>query len=116
MISDEPWLLQEQFDEIARRNRSIPAPYLDRIREAGSYLSRQSASLVTPPPLPNPLTSRESSLLRLVVDGRANKEIARLLGISENTVESHLRRINQKLNTHNRTQAIARAREIGLLH
>lgn len=116
VISDEPWLLHEPLEELKRRVRIIPADYLDRQKEAGDRLLRDNANMVATNVICNPLTTRESGLLRLVVDGRSNKEIARLLDISENTVETHLRRINQKLDTHNRTQAIARARELGLLH
>jgi LuxR family maltose regulon positive regulatory protein len=38
-----------------------------------------------------------------------------LLFVTENTIETHLRRINGKLGTGNRTQAVARARELGVL-
>jgi LuxR family maltose regulon positive regulatory protein len=61
------------------------------------------------------LTLRETAILKLVADGMANKEIARLLSISGNTVQTHLRNMYQKLQTTNRTHAVARAREQGLL-
>lgn len=116
VLSDESWLLCEQFEMLSTRIKLISNEYFIRLKTASVRLSQESAKLITVNATSNPLTSRESGLLRLVADGRSNKEIARLLGISENTVETHLRRINQKLNTHTRTQAIARARESGLLH
>jgi len=61
------------------------------------------------------LTLKETAIIRLVADGKSNKEVARLLAITDNTVETHLRRIFQKLETRNRTQAVARARELGVL-
>ncbi|MBN9460876.1 MAG: response regulator transcription factor [Burkholderiales bacterium] len=61
------------------------------------------------------LTRRETTILALVADGKANKEIARTLGISDNTVETHLRRVYQKLDCRTRTQSVAKAREPGLL-
>ncbi|RZL90608.1 MAG: response regulator transcription factor [Variovorax sp.] len=61
------------------------------------------------------LSQRERQVLRLLANGMSNKELSRKLFISENTVESHLRRINGKLGAKNRTQAVTRAREWGLV-
>jgi LuxR family maltose regulon positive regulatory protein len=57
------------------------------------------------------LTGREIQVLRLLWKGGSNKGIARDLFLTENTIETHLRRIYEKLGTHNRTQAAALARE-----
>jgi hypothetical protein len=46
---------------------------------------------------------------------QSNEQVARSLFLTENTVESHLRRINTKLGTRTRMQAIARARDIGAI-
>ena len=62
-----------------------------------------------------PLSSREIQIVRLVAAGQSNKQVARSLFLSENTIESHLRRRNTKLGTSTRTQAIARARDIGAI-
>src|SRR5882762_11564478 len=51
------------------------------------------------------LTKRETSVLRLVAEGLANKEIARRLAISEKTVKAHLNNVFAKLDVHSRTQA-----------
>jgi len=61
------------------------------------------------------LTSRETQILRLVWKGHSNKAIARDLFLAENTIETHLRRINEKLGTRKRTQAAALARESGAI-
>jgi len=61
------------------------------------------------------LSQRELQILRIVADGASNKELSRKLFVSENTVESHLRRIYSKLETRNRTQAVSKARERGIL-
>ena len=61
------------------------------------------------------LSSREAQILRLVWKGSSNKAIARDLFLTENTVETHLRRIFGKLGTRNRTQAAALAREAGAI-
>ncbi|MFZ6773900.1 response regulator transcription factor [Undibacterium sp. SXout7W] len=61
------------------------------------------------------LSPRELQILRLVVEGSSNKELSRKLFVSENTVETHLRRIYLKLSTKNRTQAVSKAREKGII-
>lgn len=61
-----------------------------------------------------PLTERETEVLQLVAQGKANKEIARLLDIGENTVKTHVRRILVKLNMQSRTQAAIFALQSGM--
>lgn len=61
------------------------------------------------------LSARELDVLRLVAEGRANKEIAASLGIGEGTVKSHLANLLSKLDAHSRTEAVARARQRGYL-
>jgi len=60
------------------------------------------------------LTERETSVLRLVAEGLANKEIARRLGISEKTVKAHLNNVFAKLDVHSRTQAALQAIRSGI--
>ncbi len=56
--------------------------------------------------LQDPLTPRESQVLKLTVEGKRNKEIAKTLCIAKHTVESHLRRIFTKLGVSSRVEAI----------
>jgi len=63
---------------------------------------------------PEPLSDREREVLRLIAAGLANKQIARRLDVSLNTVKTHARNIYGKLAVASRTQAAARARELGL--
>ena len=65
--------------------------------------------------LVEPLTEREIELLRLLAEGLSNDEISRRLFISLNTTKWHLKSIFGKLAAGNRTQAVARAREIGII-
>ena len=65
--------------------------------------------------LPDPLSSREQDVLLMLSSRLSNTEIAQKLFISKDTVKSHLKNINIKLNTSNRIQAVERARELGLL-
>jgi LuxR family maltose regulon positive regulatory protein len=62
-----------------------------------------------------PLSEREVEVLRLIADGLTNREIASQLYLSLNTVKGHTRNIYGKLGVHSRTQAVARARALGLL-
>lgn len=61
------------------------------------------------------LSSREREVLRLVVDGASNDEIGARLGISSRTVESHLRRLFERLAVASRTELAARALREGWL-
>jgi LuxR family maltose regulon positive regulatory protein len=65
--------------------------------------------------LVEPLTPRELEILRLIAEGRSNQEIAHQLVVAEETVKSHTKAIHSKLGVQRRTQAVARARELGLL-
>lgn len=67
-----------------------------------------------PGPLVEPLSARELEVLQLIAQGRSNREIALQLVLSLNTVKGYTRSIYQKLDVHSRTQAIAKARELGL--
>jgi DNA-binding NarL/FixJ family response regulator len=61
------------------------------------------------------LSERERGVLRLVVDGASNDEIGARLGISSRTVESHLRRLFERLSVASRTELAARALREGWL-
>jgi DNA-binding NarL/FixJ family response regulator len=61
------------------------------------------------------ITEREREVLQLLADGRSNKEIAARLGLSPNTVKTHVARLFEKLKVARRTEAILLARELGLV-
>ena len=61
------------------------------------------------------LTTRETELLALIAQGMSNKEIAEKVFVSENTVKKHLANIYRKLDVSRRTQAVSKAREMGIL-
>jgi LuxR family maltose regulon positive regulatory protein len=63
----------------------------------------------------SPLSRREAELLGLIAAGRSNKEIAAELYISIGTVKRHTVNIFNKLDVKNRTEAVAKARKLGLL-
>ncbi|MET0845718.1 MAG: LuxR C-terminal-related transcriptional regulator [Pseudomonas sp.] len=63
----------------------------------------------------NPLSQRESEVLKLIAMGNSNQQIAEQLFISLHTVKTHARRIHGKLGVERRTQAVAKAKRLGLL-
>ncbi len=67
------------------------------------------------PPLIEPLTPREREILQLIEQGLSNEEIAKRLFLSLSTIKGHNQNIFAKLSVRRRTEAIARARTLGLL-
>ena len=63
----------------------------------------------------NPLSQREVEVLKLIALGNSNQQIAEQLFISLHTVKTHARRIHGKLGVERRTQAVAKAKSVGLL-
>lgn len=61
------------------------------------------------------LSIRERAVLRFIADGHCRKEIADALGVSINTVHSHVKRVYRKLQVTGRNDAIHRARQLGIL-
>jgi len=63
----------------------------------------------------DPLSAREIAVLRLVAEGKANKEVAHLLSLSEETVKAHLKNIFAKLDVGDRTHAVTIAVRRGIM-
>jgi DNA-binding NarL/FixJ family response regulator len=61
------------------------------------------------------ISERELQVLQLLAAGRSNKEIANQLDVSPNTVKTHVAKLFDKLQVQRRTEAIARARELGMV-
>ena len=75
-------------------------------------LLRSVAAVSTPP---SDLTDREREVVRLMAGGYSNKEIAHALGTAEGTVKNHVSNILSKLGVRDRTRAVLKALESGLL-
>jgi LuxR family maltose regulon positive regulatory protein len=99
---------------------AVPREYLARLAEAF-----EQAGLPIRPPvgrggvmvagLVEPLTARELEVLQLLAAGEPNRAIAEALVVTQETVKKHLSHLFDKLGVANRTQAVARARQLGLL-
>jgi DNA-binding NarL/FixJ family response regulator len=62
------------------------------------------------------ISERELEVLKLLAAGQSNKEIARTLDVSPNTVKTHIAKLFEKLEVRRRTEAILRARELGMIN
>lgn len=104
LLVQQPEWLREQLQRFpacpgARRLRALlPEPPAEPAAVAGEVLS-----------------GRELAVLELIAQGLSNQEISERLFISLHTVKSHARHINDKLGVERRTQAVARAKHMGLL-
>jgi LuxR family maltose regulon positive regulatory protein len=61
------------------------------------------------------LSAQEQNIINLIAHGQSNKEIARSLRISPETVKTHVRKIFTKLNVYKRPQAVALAQSLGIV-
>jgi len=87
----------------------------DAMQQAIVSGSKKKTRTANPQPLIEPLTNRELDTLELLGKRLYNKEIARELSVSVETVKTHLQNIFQKLAVGNRREAIDKARKLGLL-
>lgn len=65
--------------------------------------------------LPEPLTDREKTILRLLAGGYSNREISDLLNISDGTVKNHISSVLAKLGVRDRTRAVLKAIDLGFI-
>jgi len=107
--------LLEEFIEVNKHNHS------DAIADTSPLFAKKLLSMIkagTPPKiegLMDPISERELEVLRLIAAGLSNREIADKLFISLNTVKTHTKNINSKLDVNSRTRAVVRAKELRLL-
>lgn len=90
-------------------------PYLRTLLAAGGEWQAADSASVGPQRLAEPLSRRELEVLRLVAQGLSNREIGERLHLAVSTVKGHNLTIFDKLQVQRRTEAIMRARELGLL-
>jgi two-component system NarL family response regulator len=108
------YLLKEiPIEEVADAIRSVWAGQSRISPSMASKLLNEFAAMSRAsqePPMPAPkLTDREMEVLRLVAQGMNNRDIAKALFISENTVKNHIRNILEKLHLHSRMEAVVYA-------
>jgi LuxR family transcriptional regulator, maltose regulon positive regulatory protein len=107
----------------ARKDQRAPASDIDPGYLAGLLRACGRAGAAPPsrraaaalPDMAEPLTDREMQVLRLLAAGRSNQRIAHELVVAIDTVKKHVTHVLGKLGAANRTEAVARARQLGLL-
>lgn len=99
------WNLLAMVREGAIREDSLAAQFMEP-EQLKRFSRRDSDTFASP--AGNSLTAREKTVLNLVVDGSTNAEIAKLLGISKNTVNNHVAHIFDKYNVNSRAELIAK--------
>ena len=108
------------FQENAERMGSSQELMSDVSRLMAAWRARyQSESQQAPTPIAasaisEALSAREGDILKMIAEGLSNKEIARNLAITPETVKSHVKHIFTKLNVEKRAQAVSRAQILGL--
>ncbi len=106
------YLLKDtRASELRRAIKAAAAGQVQLSPQASAYLMRE----VRASELPEPLTERETEVLRLLAQGQSNKQIARHLHVVEDTVKTHVRHILAKLGVQSRTQAVLSAQRLGLV-
>ncbi|HVN55956.1 MAG TPA: LuxR C-terminal-related transcriptional regulator [Anaerolineaceae bacterium] len=117
VFMDEGRLVFDLLEEIAGQ-MTVPSPFLNDLLDA---FHQELVHPIRPDSHPHPasefetLTGRELEVLALIARGDSNQEIANRLVVSIHTVKKHAANIFLKLGVENRTEAVARARSLGLL-
>jgi len=101
---------QEMIDAIRNVNKGQPTLHPNIARKVLRELGRKNVDA----PIPDPLTDRETEVLRLLSKGFDNQEIAEKLFVAEVTVRTHVSRILRKLQLANRVQATLYALKKGI--
>ncbi|MFF2406273.1 response regulator [Streptomyces sp. NPDC058092] len=99
---------------VVATGEALLAPTVTR-RLIGEFARLRRKAPAAPTAPLTALTPRETEVLRLIAEGLSNPEIAARLGVSEETVKTHVSRILNKLGLRDRTQAVVAAYESGLV-
>jgi LuxR family maltose regulon positive regulatory protein len=116
LFVDEGDVMAELLSAVAAQG--IRPDYVGKLLAAFEAEKRDSKDKTDPhphQPLIEPLSQRELEILKLIAQGLSNREIGERLFLALDTVKGHNRKIFDKLQVQSRTEAIARARELGLL-
>ena len=115
-LDEGPQMVRMLYEAAAR---GIAPAYTKKLLASKSVTdtgqTRRATYQVDQSDLPEPLSEREIELLQLISDGLSNRDVGDKLFISLHTVKAHTRNIYAKLEAHNRTEAVAKARAFGLL-
>jgi ATP/maltotriose-dependent transcriptional regulator MalT len=126
VVVPDPWTTQ-LADELAELEQALDRGDLETVRRQARTLRRCLAPAEQPATRSSaaahlrvvggvPLTGREIGALHLLTDGSmSQKDMARAMGVTTNTIKTHLKSLYLKLGAHCRGEAIQRARDFGIL-
>ncbi len=103
--------LVDAIHAVAAGGSLVQPAVTQRLLSGLEHMQNQFVSLDQP----DPLTERETEILRLMAGGYSNKEIANSLGVAEGTVKNHVSNILSKLGVRDRTRAVLKAFELKLV-
>lgn len=103
--------LVEGIKQVANGKTLVRPQITKRILEGVEDLKNSFMSFEQP----EPLTTRETEILRLMAGGHSNKEIANSLFVAEGTIKNHVSNILSKIGVRDRTRAVLKALELGLI-
>jgi LuxR family maltose regulon positive regulatory protein len=106
---------EPMMEVLSKLNKGHLKEYAEKILAVFPQPQNVHPASLAPQPLIEPLSERELEVLRLIAQGLSNQEITRKLFVALSTVKGHNLRIFAKLGAKSRTEAAARARELGLL-
>jgi LuxR family maltose regulon positive regulatory protein len=112
---DEGQPMAALLEKMKAENRGHQAYIAQLLAAFGTDTVGDPPPVACPQPLVEPLSERELEVLQLVAEGLPNRQIAERLFLALSTVKGHNRVIYGKLNVSRRTEAVARARELGIL-
>ncbi len=104
-----------EADELCEAIKAAAAGQVRLAPEAAARLIREVRTHESPEALAEPLTERETEVLKLIARGKANKQIAKELFVAMSTVKTHVINLYRKLGVSSRTQAALYAARVGLV-
>lgn len=105
--------LVEAIETVNRGETLIQPAVTERVMRGYTELTGETK--IDKDPIQEPLTQREIEILRLMAGGYSNKEISRAIFKSEGTIKNHVSNILAKMNVRDRTRAVLKALELGLI-
>lgn len=105
--------LVEAIETVHRGETLIQPAVTERVMRG--YTELTGDTKIDRDPIQEPLTQREIEILRLMAGGYSNKEISRAIFKSEGTIKNHVSNILAKMNVRDRTRAVLKALELGLI-
>jgi DNA-binding NarL/FixJ family response regulator len=102
-------------DELCEAIKAAAAGQVRLAPEAAARLIREVRTPENPEALTEPLTERETEVLKLIARGMANKQIAREMFVAISTIKTHVNNLYRKLGVSSRTQAALYAARVGLV-